>query len=326
MNAIRCAGQTINLPAGYTTLKLLAASTNGDKQADFNVDGNAVTLEIADFAENVAAWDLCDLQQSGYVKEQVPAFKATHRHTGGKDNIAASTYMFLYTFDVDGATTITLPNDGDIVVFAATAVSADAFTCVSPLHDRRERGEFVPKENPKDLETYGNSYTYEYEPTPVAQESENVLFPKAEIVTKDGGKAIKLSGLVGPIGRTFAYHSLHLFEDEYRLKIEPGTVMIYEFYAENKLGRYTAVDLVLEGGGNLRDSSAVDQNGVGVHPKQPRTETTGQWIPITIEIGKYIPGAVVKEIRVVYDHTGDIGMYTSYVRNVSITTPGAETP
>jgi len=114
MNAVRAAGQTISLPEGYTNLKLLAASVNGDKKADFRIGGEAVTLEIADFAENLAAWDLYDLGQSGYVKEQIPAFKATHRHTGGKDNIAASTYMFLYTLDVGAAGSVTLPDEASI--------------------------------------------------------------------------------------------------------------------------------------------------------------------------------------------------------------------
>ena len=318
MNAIRAAGQTIPLPAGYTQLKLLAASVNGDKEADFEIGGRAVTFEIADFAENVAAWDLYDLEQSGYVKEQVPAFKATHRHMAGQDNIAASTYMFLYTFDVDGAAGITLPDDGDIVVFAATAVGGDAFACVSPLHDQRERGEFTKRVDPKEVGPYGDSFIYQYAPKPIPQESENVLSPKAEIVTKDGGKAVNVTGFVGPIGRTFAYHSLHAFGDDDRIKIKPGMALTYEFYADNKLGRFVAVDLVLEGGGNLRDSGAVDQNGVSVHPKQPRTEKTGAWIPITIDLGKYVPGSVIKEVRVVYDNGGDIGQYSAYVRNISI--------
>jgi len=318
MNAVRAAGQTVSLPAGYTQLKLLAASVNGDKQADFIVDGRAVTLEIADFAENVAAWDLYDLEQSGYVKEQVPAFKTTHRHTAGQDNIAASTYMFLYTFDITDAAVIMLPDDGDVVIFAATAVGGDAFTCVSPLHDQREQGEFTPRIDPKEVGTYGDSFIYQYASKPTPQESENVLSPKADIVTKDGGMAVNITGIVGPIGRTFAYHSLYAFGDDDRIKIKPGMALNYEFYTDNKLGRYVAVDLVLEGGGNLRDSGAVDQNEVSVHPKQPRTETTGVWVPITVDLGMYIPGAVIKEVRVVYDNGGDVGRYSAYVRNISI--------
>ena len=141
LSAVRAAGQTIALPAGYTALKLLAASVGGDKTADFTVGGEPITLEIADFAENIAAWDLYDLHQNGYIKKQIPAFKATHRHTAGRDNIAASTYMFLYTFDISKATEIALPDDGDIMIFAATAVNegANGLFCVSPLHDERER-------------------------------------------------------------------------------------------------------------------------------------------------------------------------------------------
>ena len=318
MNAVRSAGQVISLPAGYTQLKLLAASTNGDKQADFTIDGRVITREIADFAENIAAWDLIDLRQSGYVKEQTPAFKATHRHTAGADNIAASTYMFLYTFDIDGASSVTLPGDGDIVIFAATATDGGAFACVSPLRDKRERAPFVAPVNPKELGPYGESFAYAYAPQPAARESEGVLLPKAEVVTKDGSKAVRFTGIVGPIGRTNAFQALYQFDDDERIKIKPGMTLSYEYYAENKLGRYVAVDLAIEGGANFRDCGAVDQRGVSVHPKQPRTETTGEWIPITIEIGNYMPGAVIKEVRLAYDHAGDLGRYSAYVRNVEI--------
>ena len=141
MNAVRAAGQTIPLPEGCTTLHMLAASVGGDKQARFQAGGKAVTLEIADFAENIAAWDLYDLGQSGYVKRQAPAFKATHRHARGKDKAAACAYMFAYTLDIRGAASVTLPDDADIILFAATAVddSAHGLRCVSPLYDQRAR-------------------------------------------------------------------------------------------------------------------------------------------------------------------------------------------
>jgi len=315
LNAIRAEGQTISLPRGYTSLKLLAASVRGDKKADFKVGGRAVTMDIADFAENVAAWDLHDLNQSGYVKEQAPAFKTTHRHSAGKDNTAAITYMFLYTFDGS----VTLPDDGDIVVFAATAVGGDAFACVSPLHDQREREAFREKVDPKEVQPYAESFLYRYTPGPVPQESEGVLSPRAEIVTKDGGKAVRFTGVVGPIGRTNAYQGLYAFGDDGRIKVKPGMTLSYEFYAENNLGRYVAVDLALEGGANLRDSGAVDQNGVSIHPKEPRTEQNGVWIPVTIDLGRYIPGMVIKEVRLAYDHGGGVGRYSAYVRNISIT-------
>ena len=75
------------------------------------------------------------------MKEQVPAIVATHRHTFGADNVAAITYMFSYTIDITGAAEITLPNDSDIILFAATAADEEnsRISAVSRLHDERER-------------------------------------------------------------------------------------------------------------------------------------------------------------------------------------------
>lgn len=44
-------------------------------------------------------------------------------------------YVFKYVLDVDGAETITLPNDSDILVFAATAIEGATTKAAAPLYD-----------------------------------------------------------------------------------------------------------------------------------------------------------------------------------------------
>jgi len=322
LNAIRAAGQTIPLPAGYTTLKLLAASVGGDKEADFTINGRAVTLEVADFAENVAAWDLYDLGQNGYIKEQTPAFKATHRHTAGEDNIAASTYIFAYILDISNAVSVTLPDDRDIVIFAATAVNeeGDGLWCVSPLRDTRARGEDREIPPYRDDRIYRDAFSCAFEQPPALDHKKSVLGAKAGIVEKDGARAVKISGLDCSAKNSFAYASLQGFEAEERIKIQPGTTLTYEYYAENNLGRYVAVDLEFEGG-NLRDSGAVDQNGVRIHPADAKTEATGEWVTVTCDLSGKCLGRVIREVRVAYDHPGEVGLFSAYVRNICIETP-----
>jgi len=322
MNAIRAEGQTIPLPAGYTALKLLAASVGGDKEADFQIAGNPVTLEIADYAENVAAWDLYDLGRSGYIKEQEPAFVATHRHTKGEDNIAASTYMFLYTLDAQGAASVTLPDDTDIIIFAATAVNeeSDGLWRVMPMRDTRERGENSIMPPPEDERKYRESFVYDFEPQPVLDSKTAVLGRKVKIVEKDGAKAIKISGFDISPKNSFVYGPLQAFEQDDRMKVLPGTTLTYEYYAGNKLGRYVAVDLEFESG-NLRDSGAVDQNGIRLHPTDASTEKTGEWVTVTCDLSTECLDKVIREVRIAYDHPEQIGRFNAYVRNVSIQHP-----
>jgi len=322
LNAIRAEGQTIPLPAGHTALKLLAASVGGDKEADFQIAGKTVTLEIADYAENVAAWDIHSLGRSGYIKEQEPAFKATHRHTAGEDNIAASTYMFLYTLDARGAASVTLPNDADIVIFAASAVNeeSDGLWRVMPMRDTRERGENSIMPQPEDEREYRESFVYDFEPAPVLDSRTLVINGKVKVVEKDGAKAIKISGMDVSPKTSFAYGPLQAFEPTDRMKVLPGTTLTYEYYAGNNLGRYVAVDLEFEGG-NLRDSGAVDQNGIRVHPTDASTEKTGEWVTVTCDLSEKCLDKVIREVRIAYDHPEQIGMFNAYVRNISIQHP-----
>jgi len=325
MNAARAAGQSIPLPAGFTHLKLLAASVNGDKEAAFKAGGKTITLEIADFAENVAAWDLIDLGQSGYVKRQTPAFKATHRHTEGKDNTAASAYMFLYTLDIGGAASVMLPDDEDIIIFAAVAQDDSAnLRCVSPLYDERERGGTIPPP-PEDARTYRDSFAFDFgaglAPLTARPVNKGAAFNvKTKIVRKDGAQSIRFSGIDAWKDQSFAYSPLYLFDVDERIKVQPGMTLSYEICAKNNLGRYVGIDLEFESG-NLRDSGAVDQNGVRMHPAYAKTETTGEWGTVTCDLSEKCPGRVIKEIRVAYDHPEEVGAFTAWVRNVSIQTP-----
>ena len=327
LNAVRAAGQTIPLPEGYTALKLLMASVRGDKEADFRIGGRTapgriIALEVADFAENVAAWDLYDLGQSGYIKKQTPAFRATHRHTAGKDDTAAITYMFLYTLDVSGAAGVTLPDDEDIVLFAATLVNEkeDGLFCVSPLHDERERGEDPLPVPPEEEKAYRDSFAYAYAPAPALDHKSFAFNVKTRVTEKDGARAVRLSGLDCSPGNSYAYVTLHKLEGDDRVKILPGTTLSYEIYVDNSLGRFVAVDLEFEGG-NLRDSGAVDQNGARMHPTSAKTEKTGEWVTVTCDLSQRCLGKVVREIRIAYDHPGDVGQFSAYVRNIAIATP-----
>jgi alpha-mannosidase len=57
-NATVAKGQTINLPAGrYNRIYILAASSEGDRRAEFRVGGQAVNLNIEDWGGFIGQWD-----------------------------------------------------------------------------------------------------------------------------------------------------------------------------------------------------------------------------------------------------------------------------
>ena len=321
-NAVQAAGQTIQLPEGYGTLKILAASINGDKDVTFRVGNEDVTLQIGDYAENVAAWDLEDLGITGYVKEQTPALVTTHRHTYGEDNYAATTYMFSYEIDVSGADSITLPDDSDILIFAATAVDDEnrSLTTASELYDHRERaeepalptgvlfetgfeeGDLLPRENYTTNSSNVSDYTCEVVADPTGGE----------------GNVLRMTGNDSSDSGSFIYFTIYL---DQAIRVTENTTLSYRFYAGNDLGRYTAIDMDFSSGSSLRDrSSAVDADGVRMHPNAGHGQT-GEWVTITCDLSACAQNAVITKIVFAYDHPGDTGEFVAYLDDLKISTP-----
>lgn len=327
MNAVKTSGQTISIPAGYSTLKILAASVGGDKTAVFNVGGKNVSLNIGDYAENIAEWDLYDLGQTGYVKNQTPAFFGTHRHTAGKDNVAASTYMFSYELDISGASEITLPTDGDIIIFAATAVNDENSKCkvATSLHDERERAEKQIVEG----EPAGSLVTgfEDGDPQPIlnrADNSKNVSNFKSEIVTdptNPSNKVFKISGNDTNSGDgSYAYTDLFHLSGNNRITVVAGMKLSFDYYAENELGRYCSIDLEYDSG-NLRDGGAVSSEGIRMHPSTPKANETGRWVHVECVLSDSAEGKTINQIKFPYDRNEGTGEFTAYLDNLSISVP-----
>ncbi|MDR0884433.1 MAG: hypothetical protein LBN05_07505 [Oscillospiraceae bacterium] len=118
--ALRCAGQELTLPDGAQSVQLLLASVNGDKDAVVSVSTETHTIRVQDALERIATWDLPYLGDKARVKPAALAWNATHMHTAAGDVIAQQCYLFAYDFPVlPGSTTLTLPEDSDILLFGA---------------------------------------------------------------------------------------------------------------------------------------------------------------------------------------------------------------
>lgn len=139
-DAVQCAGQTVALPAGnYNRLYLLAAASNYDHPAVFTVGATPVELTIQHWGGYIGQWynrtwigaipELTytwpyplDSINPPYLRGDPVAWFASHRHSAsGQNEPYRYAYLFAYGLDVPaGATTLTLPNDGNVIVMAAT--------------------------------------------------------------------------------------------------------------------------------------------------------------------------------------------------------------
>lgn len=138
-NAVACRGQTVELPAGaHNVLYLLAAATEL-VEAEFVVGAARQQRSIPAWTGKVGQFDCrqwerqfevidhhCDAKviglAAGYIRRDPIAWFSTHRHHPEKGN---ESYQFSYLFRVAlerpaGTTSLTLPDDPRIRVFAAT--------------------------------------------------------------------------------------------------------------------------------------------------------------------------------------------------------------
>lgn len=141
-NAVSCSGQTLVLPNGAKKLHLLAASLDGDREVKLSVGGVIKTLKISDMFADVGAWDMIVAGTSKLIKRDELArvfththIKPTERYKNG-DRYYKFAYMFAYELNVEGADFVVLPNDSNILVFAATVgFGGESVRPTAPLYD-----------------------------------------------------------------------------------------------------------------------------------------------------------------------------------------------
>ena len=127
-NGLSCNGQTVALDADaqkYRHIYLLAASNEEDRQATFTLGQSKQTLSVPYYTGFIGQWGH-DGHTRGFLKDARVAYVGTHRHSAQADEPYEFTYMFLLKLDIpQGATSITLPSDEHVVIFAATLSDDD---------------------------------------------------------------------------------------------------------------------------------------------------------------------------------------------------------
>jgi len=124
LNGMACSGNTLQLPAGHTynRLYILAAAATAERDAKgiFRVGKNQQEITVPSYTGFIGQWGHTGYTQ-GYLKDAEVAYTGTHRHSAEGDHAYEFTYMFKFAIDIPAkATEVVLPDNKDIVIFAAT--------------------------------------------------------------------------------------------------------------------------------------------------------------------------------------------------------------
>lgn len=131
---------------------------------------------------------------------------------------------------------------------------------------------------------------------------------------KTGSSAIMYSGTDNSTSSSYCYSKVF----DVNIPITADTKLSYWNYPQSENGRYAAVDFICTDGTTLRDSGAVDQNGVSMHPNAGHG-TINTWTNITSNIGQYLNGKTIDRISIGYDQPGGTGQYRGYIDDICIT-------
>jgi alpha-mannosidase len=126
-NGLSCKGNVLNWTSDkdYRHLHLLVASDLNDRTAEFTVGKNKQSFDIPFYSGFIGQWGH-DNHTEGYLKDAEVAYVGNHRHSSDGDEPYEFTYMFHLCIDLPkGVRQITLPDDGHVVVFAATLANDD---------------------------------------------------------------------------------------------------------------------------------------------------------------------------------------------------------
>jgi hypothetical protein len=127
--------------------------------------------------------------------------------------------------------------------------------------------------------------------------------------------SLKITGRDRSASTSYAYFRVW----DVNIPISSNTQLSFWNYPQNDLGRYVSVDLIMTDGTTLRDSHAVDANGLSMHPAAGRG-TINTWTKTSCNIGTWLNGKTIDRILVAYDHAAATGDFSSYIDDISINT------
>ena len=159
LNAMACKGDTLRLPDGhnFNRLYLLAASATDQSPVTCEVRAgkSSTSISVPSYTGFIGQWGHDD-HTTGYLTDAEIAYIGTHRHNAQGDCPYEFTYMFAFPVDIpDKATEIILPDNPDVVLFAATATTEEypAVTAATELFRTANKEDLTA---PVAIDTFAN--------------------------------------------------------------------------------------------------------------------------------------------------------------------------
>jgi alpha-mannosidase len=123
-NYVRCDGQSIVLPENHNAgiLYLLLTSSDGDRQATIEVDGQKTEVNIPYYSGFYGQWGWKSHSEA-FLRDASIAYLGTHRHSEKRGGNESYVYTYLYKIGIPvtaNAKTLILPRDRNLALFAAT--------------------------------------------------------------------------------------------------------------------------------------------------------------------------------------------------------------
>ncbi len=147
-------------------------------------------------------------------------------------------------------------------------------------------------------------------------------------IAHTGGTALMYSGNDSSTTQSYAYTKVFDLRGK-NITITPTTTLSYWVYPQDgfvgAIGRnsvHVSIDMIFVDGSDLRDSGAVDQYGVRLHPQYQGDGghlAVNAWNHIVSNIGANVAGKTIDHILVGYDQPANTGPYRGYIDDIQIT-------
>lgn len=256
-NVVACEGQKIALSGDYTSVKVLCAVKNNAKNVTFKVGEKEFTLKVAPFTGFAGSREMVVNGSGNSNCEEEIAYVLTHtRDEKGEDRLYDFAYMYSYEIPTNGADSLTLPEDNELMVFAATEVKGESARLADDIFDKLPGTVDGPKYKltVNGIEGAGGEY----------QQGATVLLYAPKVIGNGVFKEYKGDGIISVDG---GYALVKMADHDITVNA------IYDILGENiakgkpcsanhEMNRRESAEKALDGNGGTKWCGNHDENGI----------------------------------------------------------------
>jgi hypothetical protein len=139
----------------------------------------------------------------------------------------------------------------------------------------------------------------------------NILSPNVAIQQSNPKSGLYSVAFTGSVYNASVAARYYYKVSEVKIAVKPNMKLSFWKQTVNELGRYASVDITTKYNRNLRDNGYVDQNGLIMHPTNPRGTVGGDYEKFTCNFGSgTLLGDTITGIVIAYENMG-AGTFTA---------------